>query len=160
MVWLLAALSFFLSPFAGLAEAKLAETGRSLTGWAAICSDGGIRYIRIDDSGGDAPSGAARSSQAPASDDCTCSSCTCCLAGDAGQVGLHPPVAVVAAFVRFARPLIAFAPEAVLAPAEQYWAASRGPPDLKEEKSMTTMHARNTARTAWFAGDRGCVPCF
>lgn len=129
-----------------------------LTGLVAICSDDGVRYIRIDASG-DAVAQAGDNAP-PASDDCTCTACTCCVTAGSCFAGMVPsPASGTALVVPTSQQLTAFMPGATPVAAEQYWALLRGPPDPKDKKSMTMMHARNAAPVACLAGFEGSISC-
>ncbi len=124
--------------------------GQSLSGLVAICSDDGVRYVRIEGWG---------DQEVPASDDCACSACVCCLNVTADSANGQPPAGSGMAYLSHVLWLMAFMPDTLPVPAEQYWAATRGPPDPKEKETMTTMHARNAARTACLAGYEGSISC-
>ena len=101
-----------------------------LSGWVQICSGSGVSYVWIGEGEPDTAPNAP-----PESDDCTCLLCSCCPVADGAAMAVGPALAVVEPYREFTVPLFTFGADALFVPAEQFWAISRGPPDLKE---MTT----------------------
>ena len=126
LVRLWVAVSFLVAAFGDFAAAKASTGSHSLDGLVAICGDGGVRYVRIEGLDG-------LGEQLPASDDCSCIACLCCAVEGAGLAVPYSPQTGVGLHASHSRLIIAFTPDALPVAAEQYWAASRGPPDLKEE---------------------------